>query len=147
MLTGTLTPGAALTLKDRSGFIVAFPAGCVSADVVVNAGKVGALTNAPSSGFDVYGDLYRIGFETYELLLKDVFVQLPYTAADATGGGVCTCIAKPYYPDPMPWMPGQREFAVLENWQQLPNVTPHDTGKRLACETRRLGYMIAAKKY
>lgn len=145
-MTGTLTPGAALILNDGAGFIVSFPAGSVSASVNVRAGKVGLLTNPPSSRFDVYGDLYRIGFETQQTLLQDVYVQLPYRTPTAPGGGVCTCVAKPYYPDPMPWMPDHHEFSDIANWQQLPNQPPHDTGKRLACETRRIGYMICAKK-
>lgn len=146
VMSDTLTPGAALILDDGAGFIVSFEAGSVSSNVVVTAGKVGALTNAPASRFNVYGELYRIGFATNELLLKDVYVQLPYTTRSATDGGVCTCVAKPYYPDPMPWMPDFDEFAVLANWQQLANEPPHETGRRLACETRRIGYMICAKK-
>ncbi|MEZ4267590.1 MAG: hypothetical protein R3F39_14525 [Myxococcota bacterium] len=146
MMTQTLTPNAELVLNDGQGFIVSFPSGSVAANVEVRAGRVGSLSNPPSSRFDVYGDLYRIGFATQQILLKNVYVQLPYRSATAPNGGVCTCVARPYYPDPMPWMPDHDEFAVLANWQQLANQPPHDTGKYLACETKRIGYMICAYK-
>jgi hypothetical protein len=146
MMTATLYPDQPLIMDDGDGFIVAFETGSVAAAVVVNAGRVGSLANPPSTRFEVYGDLYRIGFATDQTLLIKAYVQVPYRSATAPGGGVCTCLAKPYYPDPMPWMPNHHEFSVLSNWEQLANEPPHQTGRRLACETKRIGFMICAKK-
>lgn len=141
----TLSPSSSLTFT-VDGMTVAFDSGSVANSVQVEAGRVGTLSNAPATHFTAYGDLFRIGFKSDELLLKSAFVQIPYRSATAPGGGVCSCVARPYYPDPMPWMPDFDEFAVLSNWQQFSNVTPHDTGKYLACQTKRIGYMLCALK-
>ncbi|MEZ4267591.1 MAG: hypothetical protein R3F39_14530 [Myxococcota bacterium] len=146
-MRGTLTPTAGLTLDDGHGFVVVFEPGTVDQTVTVTADRIGALESAPSRGLTVYGDLYRIGFSSpYTTIAQNVYVQIPWLRGARLPKRICSCIARPYYPDPMPWSPRDPVYANAENWQELAETPARDRGDVVACLSKRIGSMLVGKK-
>ncbi len=146
-MRGTLTPTAGLTLDDGAGFLVVFEPGTVNQTVTVTAERIGALETPPRSGLTVYGDLYRIGFSSpYTTIAANVYVQIPWLEGARSAKRVCTCIAKPYYPDPMPWSPRDPVYQLATNWQELHEAPPRQSGNLVACLSKRIGSMLVGKK-
>ncbi|MGM0575059.1 MAG: hypothetical protein ACQEXJ_04930 [Myxococcota bacterium] len=147
MDTYTLYPTRSLTIDDGNGFRVEFPEGTVSSQVEVRAGLLGPIDPQPSSRLmTVDGRMYRIGFASDERILKDVYVQVPWTMDVSSSKHVCRCTTKPQYPDPLPWNPDDDDYSEASNWTEESNVRPHQSGDVVATNTSVLGTFVVGDK-